>query len=263
MASPPPTVTPPEPLEAPAGAASALHRIEVRDLVKVYRGRRVVGGVSIHIEQGEIVGLLGPNGAGKTTTFYMIVGLVRPGGGTVALDGRDITRLPMYQRARRGIGYLAQEASVFRKLTALENVLLVLEMKGYPAAKRRARAEALLAELHIEHIAHSRGYALSGGERRRVEIARALAADPAFLLLDEPFTGIDPIAREDIGGIIRALKARGIGILITDHDERATLRLTDRAYILADGKIVTAGTADQIAADPLARKYYLGENFEL
>lgn len=247
----------------PAPPAVPNHRIEARDLVKVYRGRRVVNGVSLHMEQSEIVGLLGPNGAGKTTTFYMIVGLVRPGGGSVTLDGRDITSQPMYRRARLGIGYLAQEASVFRKLSALENVILVLELTGYPGNRRRARAEELLEELHITKIAHTKGYALSGGERRRVEIARALAADPAFLLLDEPFTGIDPIAREDIGGIIRNLKARGIGILITDHDERATLRLTDRAYILADGKIVTAGTAEEVAADPLARKYYLGENFEL
>jgi lipopolysaccharide export system ATP-binding protein len=240
-----------------------VRRVEVRDLVKAYRGRKVVNGVNLHIDQGEIVGLLGPNGAGKTTTFYMIVGLVRPDAGGIHLDGKAITRLPMYQRARRGIGYLAQEASVFRKLTALENVLLVLEVTGHPAATRRKRALELLEELHISHIADNTGYSLSGGERRRVEIARALATNPSFLLLDEPFTGIDPIAREDIGHIIRALRDRGIGVLITDHDERSTLRLTDRAYILYDAKVVTSGSARAIATDPVARKYYLGENFEL
>ncbi len=252
----------PTPLPARSGK-----RIEARDLVKTYRGRRVVNGVSIHIDQGEIVGLMGPNGAGKTTTFYMTVGLVRPTAGRIFLnenDGRgerDITREPMFQRARRGIGYLAQEPSVFRKLSALENILLVLELTGCPARERKNQAEQLLEELHIGHIAGSKGYALSGGERRRVEIARALAADPAFLLLDEPFAGIDPIAREEIGTIVRGLKARGIGILITDHEARAVLALTDRAYILADGKIMTGGTADEVARDPLARKYYLGENF--
>jgi lipopolysaccharide export system ATP-binding protein len=248
------------PVSPPAPPAK---RIDTHDLVKVYRGRRVVDGVSIHIEQGEIVGLLGPNGAGKTTTFYMIVGLISPGAGRVLLDGIDISRRPMHKRARAGIGYLPQEPSVFRKLSAIDNVLLVLEMTGFPRARRRARADELLGELHITHIAHSKGYALSGGERRRVEIARALAANPAFLLLDEPFTGVDPIAIEDIQGIVRALRDRGIGILITDHNAQATLRLTDRAYILADGKIVTAGTAAEVARDPLARKFYLGENFAL
>ncbi len=255
-----PTALPAVPVPTPAPAGK---RIETRDLIKVYRGRRVVDGVSLHIEQGEIVGLLGPNGAGKTTTFYMIVGLVRPGAGVVALDGRNITRQPMHVRARAGIGYLAQEPSVFRKLTALENVTLVLEMVGHPRARRRERALELLSELHITHIAHSKGYALSGGERRRVEIARALAADPAFLLLDEPFTGVDPIAIEDIQGIVRGLRERGIGILITDHNARATLGLTDRAYILADGKIMTAGSASEVARDPIARKFYLGESFEI
>lgn len=238
-------------------------RIVVRDLVKEYRGRKVVNGVGLHIEQGEIVGLLGPNGAGKTTTFYMIVGLVRAGSGKVLLGDRDITRLPMYKRARLGIGYLAQEASVFRKLTARENVLLVLEMVGYPMTKRRARADELLGELHIGHVADTRGYALSGGERRRVEIARSLAANPSFLLLDEPFAGVDPLATEDIQSIVRSLRDRGIGVLITDHNAQATLRLCERAYILADGKVVTEGSAEAIASDPLARKYYLGENFKL
>jgi lipopolysaccharide export system ATP-binding protein len=250
-------------------------RIEARDLVKAYRGRRVVNGVSLHIDQGEIVGLLGPNGAGKTTTFYMIVGLVRPNGGKVLLHQApaerveigdspapaDITRQPMFRRARLGLGYLAQEPSVFRKLSARENILLVLELTGYPRAKRRERADELLDDLHISNIADTRGYALSGGERRRVEIARALAADPSFLLLDEPFAGIDPKAREDIAGIVRGLKARGIGILITDHEAHAVLALTDRAYLLADSKIMLSGTADEVADDPLARKYYLGDNF--
>ena len=258
-----PTTPTTTPSPAPAAAPPVPKRIDTHELVKVYRGRRVVNGVSVNINQGEIVGLLGPNGAGKTTTFYMTVGLVRPTSGKVTMDGRDITKLPMYKRARAGIGYLAQEASVFRKLTATENVLLVLEMVGYPRNKRRERAQELLEELHMTNVANSRGYALSGGERRRVEIARALAANPAFLLLDEPFTGVDPIAIEDIQGIVRGLRNRGIGILITDHNARATLRLTDRAYILADGKIVTAGPAEEVARDPLARKFYLGESFEM
>ncbi|MEI6430772.1 MAG: LPS export ABC transporter ATP-binding protein [bacterium] len=240
------------------------HRIiEACDLVKIYRGRKVVNGVNIRVQQGEIVGLLGPNGAGKTTTFYMAVGLVRPNSGKIILDNKDITRLPMYRRARLGIAYLAQEASVFRKLTARENVLMVLELTGYPPNRRRARADELLADLHIQDRAETRGYALSGGERRRVEIARALAANPSFLLLDEPFAGVDPLATEDIQNIVRGLRDRNIGVLITDHNAQATLRLTDRTYILADGKVVTEGAADQIANDPLARKYYLGENFTL
>ena len=238
-------------------------RIEIADLVKTYRGRNVVNGVSLTIEQGEIRGLLGPNGAGKTTLFYMVVGLVKPVGGSVAFDGVNITREPMYKRARRGIGYLAQEPSVFRKLTARENVLLVLELTGTPAGKRRARADELLNELGVLKIADTRAYALSGGERRRVEIARALAADPAFLLLDEPFYGIDPITREEISEIIRSLKARNIGILITDHDEKTTLRLCDRITVMYDGKVVAEGTSEEIASDPMARKHYLGENFAL
>jgi lipopolysaccharide export system ATP-binding protein len=254
------TASPPSP---PASDPKPLRRIEVRDLVKVYRGRPVVNGVNLTIRQGEIVGLLGPNGAGKTTTFYMIVGLIKPGGGSVLLDDHNITRMPMFQRARLGIGYLAQEASVFRKLTARENILVVLELTGYPGARRRARADELLGELGISHIADTRGYALSGGERRRVEIARALATNPSFLLLDEPFAGVDPIAIDDIESIVRGVRDRGIGILITDHNARAMLRLAERAYILADGQVVTEGTAEQIATDPLARKHYLGENFML
>lgn len=238
-------------------------RIEVRDVAKVYRGRRVVNGVSIDFSQGEIVGLLGPNGAGKTTTFNMIVGLVRPTAGQILFDGRDIARTPMYKRARQGIGYLAQEASVFRKLSARENILLALELVGYPGRKRRQRADELLSELHILERADVKGYALSGGERRRVEIARALAANPKFLLLDEPFAGVDPLATGDIQGIVRGLKSRGIGVLITDHDARATLRLCDRAYILADAKVITFGPAREIADNPLAREFYLGEDFSL
>ena len=247
----------------PPAPGAAQRVIETRDLVKTYRGRKVVNGVNITVRQGEIVGLLGPNGAGKTTTFYMMVGLVRPNSGKMILDNKDITRQPMFRRARLGISYLAQEASVFRKLTARENIIIVLELTGYPAHKRRARADELLEELHIAERAETRGYALSGGEQRRVEIARALAANPSFLLLDEPFAGVDPIATEDIQNIVRGLRDRNIGILITDHNALATLRLTDRAYILADGHVVTEGPAAAIAADPLARKYYLGENFTL
>jgi lipopolysaccharide export system ATP-binding protein len=255
------TLTAAQPLPAPPSDQLPTRRIEARDLVKTYRGRKVVNGVDLFIEQGEIVGLLGPNGAGKTTTFDMIVGKVRPGSGKVLIDGQEITSQPMYQRARRGIGYLAQEASVFRKLSARENILLVLEMTGFPAGKRRARADELLGELHIGHIANNKGYALSGGERRRVEIARALAANPSFLFLDEPFAGIDPKAIEDIQALVRGLKDRNLGVLITDHNAAATLRLMDRGYILVDGKVIMSGTSHQIATDPVARDNYLGENF--
>lgn len=251
------------PVPEPPVQERALRKVVTENLVKKYRRRSVVNDVSINFQQGEIVGLLGPNGAGKTTTFYMTVGITRPDTGRILLDGEDITRLPMYQRARRGIGYLAQEASVFRKLTALENILLVLELVNYPAKERVDRARGLLEELRISHVADTRGYAVSGGERRRIEIARALATDPAFILMDEPFANIDPKTVEDIQEIIRSLTRRGIGILITDHNERATLGICDRAYILADGKVVTSGTAQEIAADPLARKFYLGENFTL
>jgi lipopolysaccharide export system ATP-binding protein len=257
-----PVLTNPASAPPPPPEPARRKRIEVTDLVKRYRGSPVVNGVSLHMEQGEIVGLLGPNGAGKTTTFYMIVGLVRPNSGMVRLDGADVTRMPMYQRARLGIGYLPQEASVFRKLSARENVLLVLEMVNY-RGDRRKRADQLLEELHIGRIADNKGYALSGGERRRVEIARALAANPSFLLLDEPFAGVDPKAIEDIQSVVRSLRDRGIGVLITDHNAQATLRLCDRAYILAAGEVVTEGTAHEVAYDPLARKHYLGESFEL
>jgi lipopolysaccharide export system ATP-binding protein len=223
----------------------------------------VVDGVSLSIKQGEIVGLLGPNGAGKTTTFYMIVGLIRPNSGVVYLDGRDITDMAMYVRARHGIGYLAQEPSVFRKLTVTENILLVLEMAGVPHKKRIARAEELLSDLRIEHVKDHRGYMLSGGERRRTEIARALAVSPKFMLLDEPFTGVDPIAINDIQDIVADLKKKGIGVVITDHNVRETLAITDRAYILSEGRIKTSGLSADLPNDPIAREFYLGDRYSV
>ncbi|MBI3945269.1 MAG: LPS export ABC transporter ATP-binding protein [Armatimonadetes bacterium] len=238
-------------------------RIATEDLVKTYRGRNVVDGVSLSVDRGEIVGLLGRNGAGKTTTFYMVVGLVRPRRGRVLLDDRDITRLPMYQRARAGIGYLAQEASVFRKLTVEQNIRLVLEMKGMSRADQQKRIDSLLEEFSIKHLRQEIGYSLSGGERRRVEIARCLATDPTFILLDEPFTGIDPIVIADIQDTVRHLKGRGIGILITDHSVRETLAITDRAYIIVEGQIRTAGSPEQILKDPIAKEHYLGDRFAM
>ena len=232
-------------------------------LVKVYRGRRAVRDVSVEIAQGEIVGLLGPNGAGKTTTFYMIVGLVKPDGGTVSLGEEDITELPMYLRAQRGISYLPQEASVFRKLTVEENLLSVFETMSLPLAERERRTRALLEEFGITHIARSRAYTLSGGERRRVEIARSLAINPAFILLDEPFAGIDPIAVFEIQRIVSQLRARGIGILITDHNVRETLKITDRAYIIKEGEIFRAGAPEMLSSDAEVRRIYLGETFNL
>ncbi len=238
-------------------------QISTQDLVKSYRGRNVVDGVSLNVSQGEIVGLLGRNGAGKTTTFYMVVGLIRPRSGRVLLDDRDITRLPMYQRARAGIGYLAQEASVFRKLTIEANLRLVLEMNGLSRAEQEKRIDQLLDEFSIKHLRKEMGFSLSGGERRRVEIARCLATNPTFILLDEPFTGIDPIVVADIQDIIRHLKERGIGILITDHSVRETLAITDRAYIIVEGKIRTAGPPEQILNDPVAKENYLGDRFAM
>lgn len=232
-------------------------------LVKVYRGRKAVRDVSVDIRQGEIVGLLGPNGAGKTTTFYMIVGLVKPDSGTVALAGEDITELPMYLRAQRGISYLPQEASVFRKLTVEENLLSVFETMRLPLSERQRRTAELLEEFGITHIARSRAYMLSGGERRRVEIARALAINPAFILLDEPFAGIDPIAVFEIQRIVSQLRARGIGILITDHNVRETLKITDRAYIIKEGEIFRQGAPETLSADAEVRRIYLGETFNL
>lgn len=237
--------------------------IETRDLVKEYGGRRVVNGVSINVEQGTVVGLLGPNGAGKTTTFYMIVGIERPDVGEVLIDGREITGMPMHERARAGIGYLPQEASIFRKLTVEENIMAILEGTGLSLEKRLEKMNSLISEFHVEHIRGRKGSELSGGERRRVEIARALATDPSFILLDEPFAGIDPIAVADIQGMIAHLARRGIGVLITDHNVRETLSIVDKAYILNNGEILIAGDSAAIAGDELARKFYLGEKFTL
>jgi lipopolysaccharide export system ATP-binding protein len=234
------------------------------EIGKSYRSRRVVNGVSLRVERGEVVGLLGPNGAGKTTTFYTIVGLIPPDTGRILLDGEDITGVPMYLRARQyGISYLPQEASVFRKLTVEENILAVLEAQPISWHERREKMEKLIDELGLEHIRLNRGYALSGGERRRVEIARALAINPAFILLDEPFSGIDPIAVLDLQKIISDLKASGIGVLITDHNVRETLAVTDRAYIIDEGRILASGNPSQLASDAQVRRVYLGESFSL
>lgn len=234
-----------------------------KDLVKTYKGRRVVDRVSVEVESGSIVGLLGPNGAGKTTSFYMIVGLIRPESGKVSLDGEDITSYPMYLRARKGVGYLPQEASIFRKLTVEENILAILETRPLSRAQRRARLGDLLDELNISHLARQKGYALSGGERRRVEITRALVCEPSFILLDEPFAGIDPIAVHDIQRIIEQLKERGIGVLISDHNVRETLGVCDWALILNEGVLIESGTPETIASSNVARKIYLGERFQL
>jgi lipopolysaccharide export system ATP-binding protein len=238
-------------------------KLYTQNLIKKYKKRIVVNDVSVEVNQGEIVGLLGPNGAGKTTTFYMTVGLIRPNEGRIFLDGRDITALPMYKRAQLGVGYLAQEASVFRTLTVEDNIMAVLEMTKLDAAARKERLEALLDEFSLQKVRKSNGNVLSGGERRRTEIARALASDPKFILLDEPFAGVDPIAVEDIQSIVSGLKKRNIGILITDHNVHETLSITDRAYLLFEGRILKAGTAEELAADETVRSVYLGKNFEL
>ncbi|HUF16489.1 MAG TPA: LPS export ABC transporter ATP-binding protein [Thermoanaerobaculia bacterium] len=238
-------------------------RLAAENLLKVYRGRKVVRDVSIEIRQGEIVGLLGPNGAGKTTTFYMVVGLTRPDAGSVLLGNDDITQMPMYQRAQKGISYLPQEPSVFRKLTVEENLLAVYETLNLPLAERENRTQELLEEFGLSHLARNRAYSLSGGERRRVEIARSLAIDPAFILLDEPFAGIDPIAVFDIQRIVSQLRSRGIGILITDHNVRETLKITDRAYIIKEGEIFRQGAPEELSADAEVRRIYLGESFNL
>ena len=240
-----------------------MSRLYSDGLVKTYKKRRVVDVVSIEVNCGEIVGLLGPNGAGKTTTFYMIIGFVRPNAGTIMIDGNDLTQLPMYKRARRGIGYLAQEPSIFRKLTVEENINAILQMQVLNRSERKKRLESLLEQLDIAKLRKSFAYNLSGGERRRVEIARALVTRPDFLLLDEPFAGIDPIAVEDIQSIISGLRKENLGILITDHNVRETLSITDRAYIMCEGRILKAGTAQFLADDPEARKIYLGEKFRL
>jgi lipopolysaccharide export system ATP-binding protein len=237
--------------------------LEALGLVKSYGGRVVVRDLSLKVAPGEVVGLLGPNGAGKTTAFYMVTGLISPDQGQVRLDGADITGLPMYARARKGIGYLPQEPSIFRRLSVADNVDAVLERMRLEARERVRRKEELLEEFGVAHLASARAYTLSGGERRRVEIARALAADPSHLLLDEPFAGIDPIAVSDIQGIVEALKAKGIGVLITDHNVRETLQITDRAYIIYQGTILESGTPRQVAESPHVRRIYLGERFTL
>ena len=233
------------------------------DLVKVYGSRTVVDSVSLKVEQGEIVGLLGPNGAGKTTTFYIITGMIRPNSGKVRFGQTPITRLPMYKRARYGIAYLPQEASIFRKLTVRENLTAIMQMIGMSKNEQKKKSDQLLSELNITHIANSLGYNLSGGERRRTEIARTLVTNPKFILLDEPFAGVDPIAVEDIQNIVHSLKNKEIGVLITDHNVHETLSITDRAYLLFEGKILKEGTADILASDEQVRKLYLGENFKL
>ena len=238
-----------------------MQRLKTNKLIKAYKNRRVVNQVSIEVKQGEIVGLLGPNGAGKTTTFYMVVGLIRPDIGQVLLDQEDLTTYPMYMRAQRGISYLPQEPSIFRKLTVEENILAVLEPQKIPNKVKIKRVRALLSEFNIEHIREAKGFSLSGGERRRVEISRALATSPSFILLDEPFAGIDPIAVSDIQSIVQKLKTKGIGVLITDHNVRETLSITDRAYIISEGKIIAAGDPDAVANNPKVRQTYLGEEF--
>ncbi len=238
-------------------------RLVAKDLMKMYGKRQVVKGVSLEVEQGEIVGLLGPNGAGKTTSFYMIVGFIKPNGGKVFLEDEEITFLPMYRRAQKGIGYLPQEASVFRKLSVEDNIKAVLEMMPYTVEQQRNKLESLLDEFGLNRVRKSNGDTLSGGERRRCEIARALATDPKFILLDEPFAGIDPIAVEDIQYIVAKLKTKNIGILITDHNVQETLSITDRSYLMFEGSILKAGTAEELAADEQVRRVYLGQNFEL
>jgi len=237
--------------------------IETKDLVKNFKGRNVVNGVSIRVDKGDIVGLLGPNGAGKTTTFYMIVGIERPTSGSIEVGGHDITSLPLHKRAAEGLGYLPQEASIFRSMTVEDNIRSMLQITSLSKADIDAKVDELIAEFHIEHIRHLKGMQLSGGERRRVEIARCLALSPNFILLDEPFAGVDPIAVADIQEIIRHVKSRGIGILITDHNVRETLGIVDKAYILGSGKILFEGTPEEIVSNPVARDNYLGENFKM
>ena len=240
-----------------------MHLLEAKNLVKTYGGRRVVDGLTISVGRSEIVGLLGPNGAGKTTSFYMVVGIVDPDEGQVVFDQEDITKKPIHDRCRLGMGYLAQESSIFRKLTVEENIMAVLETLRLSPRERKNRLESLLEELNISHLARSRAYTLSGGERRRLEITRALVTNPSFLLLDEPFSGIDPIVVAEAQEIIRDLKKRGLGILLTDHNVRETLSITDRAYLVADGRVLISGTAQDLINDQKARKIYLGEKFSL
>jgi lipopolysaccharide export system ATP-binding protein len=251
-------------LDAALGLKRGISKtLLARDLMKAYRGRTVVDHVSFHVKTGEIVGLLGPNGAGKTTSFYMIIGLVSPNDGQILLDGVDITRVPIYKRARMGIGYLAQESSVFKKLTVAENILLVWEAVGVPEKEQRRMLGPLLREFKIDEIRDRKAYVLSGGERRRCEVARALAGNPDFIMLDEPFTGIDPVTIESLKDIIASLRNKGLGVLITDHNVRETLSICDRAYIMMDGKVLVEGAPHEVAANPMARKYFLGEQFKL
>jgi lipopolysaccharide export system ATP-binding protein len=240
-----------------------VHLLEIRELSKSYDGREVVKGVDIEVKRGEIVGLLGPNGAGKTTTFYMVVGIVPPNRGKITFDNNDITSLPIHERARFGIGYLSQEASVFRKLSVEENIMAILETLALGKHERRRRLEMLLEELNIAYLAKNKAYTLSGGERRRLEITRALVTNPSFILLDEPFSGIDPIVVNEAQEIIKSLKERGLGILLTDHNVRETLSITDRAYLIAEGKILISGTAQELIDNPQARQVYLGEKFRM
>ena len=249
-------------MEGPSTPATS-RILRAEGLVKRYKKRTVVQNVHVDVRQGEVVGLLGPNGAGKTTTFYMIVGMIRPNDGHVYLDDTEITTMAMYKRARMGIGYLPQEASIFRKMNVEENIMSILQMMDLTASERRSRCDQLMADFNITHLARSKGYMLSGGERRRTEIARALAGDPGFILLDEPFAGIDPIAVEEIMRIVGTLKQRNIGVLVTDHNVHETLSITDRAYLLFEGEILKAGTSESLANDPEARKLYLGEKFKL
>jgi len=237
--------------------------LKAEEIEKAYKGRKVVKGISLEVSQGEIVGLLGPNGAGKTTSFYMIVGLIKPNNGSIFLNNKEITKLPMYKRAQKGIGYLAQEASVFRKLSVEDNILSVLQMTNLGKAEQKEKMESLLEEFGLEHIRKNRGDLLSGGERRRTEIARALATDPKFVLLDEPFAGVDPVAVEDIQRIVAHLKKKNIGILITDHNVQETLAITDKTYLMFEGNILKAGTPKELSEDKIVRKVYLGKNFEL
>ncbi len=237
--------------------------IRTEGLTKKYKSRTVVNDVSVNFHQGEIVGLLGPNGAGKTTSFYMIVGLIKPYAGKIFLNEQDITELPMYKRAQMGIAYLPQEASVFRHLTVEDNIKAILQFSGKSKEEQREKLESLISEFNIQKVRHNKGNNLSGGERRRVEIARCLASDPRFILLDEPFAGVDPIAVEDIQGIVAKLKDKNIGIVITDHNVHETLSITDRAYLLFEGKVLKSGTAEELASDPMVKKVYLGSNFEL
>ena len=238
-------------------------KLRAENLMKSYKGRKVVNGISIEVNQGEIVGLLGPNGAGKTTSFYMIVGLIKPNGGTIYLDHKEITKYPMYKRAQHGIGYLAQEASIFRKLSVEDNILSVLQLTKFSKKEQKEKMESLIEEFGLGHIRKNRGDLLSGGERRRTEIARALATDPHFILLDEPFAGVDPVAVEDIQRIIAKLVTKNIGILITDHNVQETLAITDRTYLMFEGSILKHGIPEDLANDEMVRKVYLGQNFEL